>query len=166
MKTEERQQEFLDRYDKIIESGNQEQMERLGAMVKRTMRWLIANEPEIADKALAMLDGEGVEAKNHLTRDEAEAIVRSMEPQPTWTLRQLEDALKIMKLPMSEVPYYDKNALLVTMMMIQSDSGETLKRLMHLGDKDERLITSIYQLALDRLKDKDGVFDIRKYFGI
>lgn len=30
----------------------------------------------------------------------------------------------------------------------------------------ETLVKTIYALALDKLKDKDGVFEIRKYFEV
>lgn len=166
MTTEQKQNEFLERYDSIISSGDKEQMECLGAMVKRTMRWLIANEPEIADQAIDMLDGNTGDCKNTLTREEAERLSERMDPKPAWTLKQLDEILGSMKLPTSEAPYYNKWALLTTMLMIQSDSGDTLKRILHAGDKDDRLTTAIYKLSLDKLKDKDGVFDIRSYFGI
>lgn len=72
MDTEQMQAEFLRRYEDIVASGDTRQMERLGDMVKRVMRWLI----------------------------------------------------------------------------------------------NEEMLAAVYQLALDRLKDRDGRFNIRKYFDL
>ena len=55
---ESQYQQFLDRYDRIIQSGDTAQMERLGEMTKRIMRWLTRYEPDIADQALGMITDE------------------------------------------------------------------------------------------------------------
>ena len=138
-------------------------MERLGAMVKRVMAWLIKNSPQTAEEALAMLDEE---TRNYLTCDEAIAITNKMDPAPTWSLYDLEKTVDQMKLATEEPPYYNRWALFTTMMMIQSDEGETLAKAMNTSKGSERMVTVIYQLALCRLKDLDGKFNIRKYFDL
>lgn len=45
--------------------------------------------------------------------------------------------------------------------MIDSDSGSTLKKLVQ---DDIEYFKLVYLLAIDKLTDKDGVFDIRHYF--
>jgi hypothetical protein len=52
------------------------------------------------------------------------------------------------------------------MLMIQSDEGESLKEAIHANDRDERLLRLVYKLAVNRLEDQDGKFNIRKYFGL
>ena len=51
--------------------------------------------------------------------------------------------------------------------MIYSDSGETIANMWEktLESVDTvKLLTSIYNLAMDRLKDLDNVFSVRHYF--
>ena len=160
------QKKFSELYQDIIESEDVEKMKRLGRMTKRVMRWLIREEPELAETAIAMLDGEQTEAKNYLSEQEARAIEEKMDPQPTWTLPELEKTLEGMSLPTVEPPHFNRWALLTTMMMIQSDEGQELKNMMKVSSRDERLLVGIYNLAKARLTDKDGRFNIRKYFDL
>ena len=48
------------------------------------------------------------------------------------------------------------------MQMIMSDSLESLKKFV----ETENLFTLVHSLAVDKLKDKDGRFVIRKYFEV
>ena len=170
MTKEERYQQFLDRYESIIRGGIEGEMEQLGDMVKRVMRWLINYEPEIADEALAILDGDmGIDSRNYLSENEAKAIVAHMMPKPDWSFRKIGEMLENASKPLSEVPYYNRWALLTTMSMILSDSGATLKS--ELGSdirpaKADEILSLVYKLAIDKLKDKDGRFNIRKYFDL
>ena len=74
---------------------------------------------------------------------------------------QIEEALSDNDLPDEERPYYNKYALLVAIAMKASDHTESLLKVV--SDKSQ-LFKVIYDLAIDVLKDKDGVFNIRKYF--
>jgi hypothetical protein len=89
-----------------------------------------------------------------------------MEPEAKWSRDQLERALKQEGLPMQEEPYYNEYALWVEVSKIYSDSGRTLKEhLEQVGvDSEGALMKLVYDLALDHLKDRDGVYDIRRYF--
>ena len=170
MTKEERYQQFLDRYESIIRGGITGEMELLGEMTKRIMRWLINYEPEIAVAALSILDGEeDKEYHNCLSGHEASEIVRQMDPQPQWSPRQVLDMLKNAGYTTEDPPYFNNYALATTMCMILSDSGETLKN--ELGSdirpaKADEILRMVYKLAIDKLKDKDGKFNIRKYFDL
>ena len=170
MTREERYQQFLDRYESIIRGGITGEMELLGEMTKRIMRWLINYEPEIAVAALSILDGEeDKEYHNCLSVHEASEIVRQMDPQPQWSLHQVLDMLKSAGYATDEPPYFNNYALATTMCMILSDSGQTLQRIIGSPSHpatNEELLASVYQLAVDKLKDKDGKFNIRKYFDL
>ena len=171
MKTaEELYQQFLGRYDGIIRGGIDGEMELLGDMTKRVMRWMSVNEPSLAAPAIAILDGEeNQECRNYLSGHEASEIVRQMEPQPHWPLRQVLDMLKNAGYATDEPPYFNNYALATTMCMILSDSGQTLQRIIGSPSHpatNEELLASVYQLAVDKLKDKDGKFNIRKYFDL
>lgn len=146
MDKQQMEQQFLSRYESIIQSGDTRQMERLGAMVKRVMGWLFKYEPQVAAQALALLDDNtATDYANRLTEQEAEDIVSQMKPQPTWTMQGLTASLQAMGLPADVPPHFNHYALLTTMLMIQSDE---------------------YKLAVNRLEDQDGKFRIRRYFGL
>lgn len=167
MDKEQMEQQFLARYDSIINSGDTRQMERLGAMVKRVMGWMFRYEPQVAAQALALLDDNtATEYVNQLTEQEARAIVEQMDPKPRWELDELKKTLEGMGLPTDCPPHFNHYALLTTMLMIQSDEGESLKEAIHANDQDERLVRLIYKLAVNQLEDKDGRFRIRKYFDL
>ena len=167
MDKEQMQQQFLSRYDSIVKSGDTRQMERLGMMVKRIVQWMIKYEPDVAMQAMAILDSDAdTDYTNRLTEQEAMTIVGQMKPQPTWTLQGLTTSLQAMGLPTDVPPYFNHYALLTTMLMIQSDEGESLKDAIHANDRDERLVKLVYRLAVDRLEDQDGKFKIRKYFDL
>lgn len=161
------QKRFTELYQEITESQDVTKMEVLGDMTKRVFSWLVMNEPRVAEKAIDILE-EGLNGKfrNELTEEEARDIVDGMDPKPSWDMNSLNSTLTQMNLRTEEPPYYNRWALLTTMLMIQSDSGETLSRLMNTGKSSERMVNIIYQLALDRLKDLDGKFNIRKYFNL
>jgi hypothetical protein len=167
MDKQQMEQQFLARYDSIIQSGDTRQMERLGAMVKRVMGWMFKYEPQVAAQALALLDDNTATGyANRLTEQEAKDIVSQMVPQPAWTMQGLTASLQSMGLPADVPPHFNHYALLTTMLMIQSDEGESLKEAIHANDRDERLLRLVYKLAVNRLEDEDGKFRIRRYFGL
>lgn len=167
MTAEELYQQFLSRYNGIIQSGDTSQMERLGAMVKRVMGWMFKYEPQVAAQALALLDEDtATDYANRLTEEEAKNIVGKMKPQPTWTIEGLTASLQSMGLPTDVPPHFNHYALLTTMLMKKSDEGESLKEAIHANDRDERLVRLIYNLAVNLLEDEDGNFRIHRYFGL
>ena len=165
MNEEQMQQQFLARYDSIINSGDTRQMEQLGAMVKRVMGWMIKYEPQVAAQALALLDEDtATDYTNWLTEQEARNIVDKMKPKPTWTMEEVMFSLQSMGLPTDVPPHFNRWALLTTMLMKKSDEGESLKAAIHANDRDERIARLIYNLAVNDLEDEDGHFRIRRYF--
>jgi len=167
MTAEELYQQFLSRYEAAINSGD---MTRLGEMVQRVMRWLVAYEPGIAAQAIAILDGkDSQQCRNYLTEQEERAIVEGMTPKPRWELERLEEMLRNAGLPTDEPPYFNRWALLTDMCRIQSDNFDTLKSIIgspsHPATSEE-MLAAIYQLALNDLRDEDGKFNIRKYFDL
>jgi hypothetical protein len=85
-----------------------------------------------------------------------------MQPSAPWSREQWKQAMMMKQYPTEEEPYYNSCALWVTMNMIMSDSSNTLKKYVD----DNTLFELVHALAIDSLKDKDGVFNIRKYFGL
>ncbi len=162
--------DFLARYDEIIKSGDEKQMEHLGEMVRRTMRWMFTYEPDLAEQAMRIIDDNWSKGfENYLTGSEADYIVSQMDPKPEWSLQHILDMLKNAGLKEDDAPYYNAFALATTMSMILSDSGHTLKD--ELGSdirpaKADEILRLVYRLAVDKLKDKDKKFNVRKYFGL
>ena len=81
-----------------------------------------------------------------------------------------EKAMKQFGIPLEEQPYYNRCALWVEMNKQYSDHAETiavriLKKPLSTIPAEE-IVPGIHALALDVLKDKDGVYNIRHYFGL
>ncbi|MCP9529255.1 hypothetical protein, partial [Segatella copri] len=95
-------------------------------------------------------------------------IVDGMNPPATWDMQTWIKAMNGLGLVTEEKPYYNDYALYVAMNQVVSDHGCTIARILDKEDvKDidtEHLVKYAYSLAIDLLKDKDGVYDIREYF--
>ena len=158
------QDELRKRYDTLYRymaaSKQPEYMMKFGDVMNEMMEWMIANKPEAAQEWIDKL--ESIRWDNYLTPKEADAIVEAMNPTRPWTREQWKQVMEQHGYVLEEEPYYNRCALYVTMSMIYSDSADTLKRYANNGDMFE----VIHALALDKLKDKDGVFSVRKYFGV
>ena len=158
-------EEFKELYDLIIHSNDREKMHVLGQVTKSMMCKFIDNYPQQAREYLDML--QSVKWHNYITAKEAEQIVANMMPKPMWTRTAWEGMMTNLGFPQEEEPYYNEHALYVTMSMISSDSGETIVSTMNangLNIERDPLFKFIYKLALDKLKDKDNMFNIRSYF--
>lgn len=160
MTKQELKDKFLDLYYMIIDSDDEQKMMMLGSVTRQMMEWMIENKQEAAEEWIERLCA--VKWHNYVTHKEALAITEKMDPKPLWAYQQWETAMKAKELPMESEPCYNKCALFTTMSMISSDSSETIAKLS--GFKGDELFMPVYWLALDKLKDKDGKFNIRKYF--
>lgn len=158
-------EEFKEIYDYIIHSEDEDKMRVLGKVTKSMMCKFIDSSPQQAREYLDML--QSVKWDNYLTEKEAQKIVGEMMPRPSWTRSVWEGMMSKMGYPMHEEPCYNDNALYATMCMISSDSGETIANMLSasgISMDRERMFDFIYHLALDKLKDKDKMFNIREYF--
>lgn len=158
-------EEFLKLYDYIVNSEDPEKMHVLGQVVKSMMNRFIESYPQWAREYLDTL--QAVKWCNYLTAKEAEQIVSNMKPSPAWTRTAWDGMMTNLGYPKEEEPYYNEHALYVTMCMKSSDSGDTIISEMNANginpDRDA-VFKFIYKLALDVLKDKDRMFNIRSYF--
>ena len=135
-------------------------MHVFGQVQKEMMEWFIANKPEHAQEWIGKL--ESVRWKNYLTPKEAEKIVDAMKPDAPWSKEQWKQTMLRNNNALEKEPCYNQCALWVTMNMIMSDSKETLERYV----SEEEVFNMAHDLAVDKLTDKDGVFSIRRYFGL
>ena len=156
--------EFYELYDMMAMSHDVNNMRTFGNVHKEMMEWMIQNKPDLAQEWIGKL--ESIKWCNYLTPKEAEKIVSEMVPKAPWSREAWKNAMQSLGLPIEEDPYYNSCALWVEMNKIYSDYGEEIASLLGkpLSPSDKDIISACYKMALKNLKDKDGVYDIRKYF--
>lgn len=165
---EELMRKFDQLYAKMSASSDVANMKLFGSVMRKAIeqltRYSMEDAADLVDELCSM------NWDNYVTRKEAMAIVNSMDPQPKWSYEKVEAALAKLGLPMEESPYYNSYAMYVGISMKYSDSALTLaERVLKksIAEVDELdMLKMCYYLAKDSLKDKDGVFNIRKYFGL
>lgn len=157
-------QEFLELYDMMANQHDVKYMRVFGNVHKEMMDWFIANKPELAQEWLDKL--EAIRWHQYLTPKEAEKIVAGMDPAGPWSRDTWKKAMETFGLPLEDAPYYNSCALWVEMNKIYSDFGAEIAALIGkpLSPTDKDIISACYRLALKNLRDKDGVYEIRKYF--
>ena len=157
--------EMLYRY--MASSGNTAYMKVFGKTMTEMMEWMIANKPEQAEAFIEKLCA--IKWDNYLTQKEAEKIVANMSPKAPWTREVWKSAMDSFDIPVEESPYYNSCALWVEMNKVYSDSAKTIAMIKGkaLGDVPaEDMVKAVHALAIDHLKDADGVYNIRSYFGV
>lgn len=157
----ELREQFKRIYNEIIDSHDECKMQVLGSVTKAMMCDLIDSDPKQAQEYLDKL--EAVNWDNYLTEQEAANIYDSMNPAPLWSRAEWDKTMRANGYDMEHRPHYNAHALFVTMDMITSDSGDTIRKKM--ADMDD-MFNFVHQLALDKLRDKDGRFEVRKYFDL
>lgn len=160
MTSEEMRKKFHELYQYMATSDNVENMKVFGNVHKEMMVWMIANKPELAQEWLGKLCS--IRWKNYLTEKEADKIVSEMQPSASWTYEQWLAAMQKNDYDIEHEPYYNSYSLYVTMNMIMSDSSDTLSKYID----EENMFEAVYELAIDKLRDKDGKFSIRHYFSL
>lgn len=167
MNRQEMKEKYHELFNMIIASNDEEKMHVLGNVAKQQMEWFIENRPEMAEEFIETLCS--IKWKNYLTHKEAERIIGSMVPAAKWTKEQWKTAMNNLGLLMEEEPCYNSCALWVAMNMIYSDDIRTIADLMGKTVEDmgaEEMVRATHAFAVNKLKDADGVFNIRKYFGL
>ena len=161
-------QELKDRYtglyDYMANSRDPKNMKAFGCVMTEMMDVMIQKMPDVAEEMIDKL--ESIKWKQYLTPKEAEKIVAGMDPKAPWTRDAWKSAMESFGLPMEEWPSYNRCALWTEMNKIYSDFGEEIAALLGkpLAPTDKDIIAACYKMALKNLKDKDGMYDIRKYF--
>jgi hypothetical protein len=145
-------------YDRMAVSTDVNNMKTFGQVEQEMMGWMIEHYPEQAQEWIEKL--EAINWNNYLTKREADKIVAAMEPRAPWSREQWQMAMQQHNFPLAEPPYYNMLALYVVMSMIYSDSIDTLTKYMGTGDTFQ----VIHSLAVDKLKDADKRFSVRRYF--
>lgn len=166
MKTPEQMKEQFDElYNLMSNSNNVAFMRTFGHVHKEMMNWFIANKPEAAEEWLCKL--ESIKWHNYLTQKEADKIVAGMTPKAPWSRDAWKQAMDGLGISTEEAPCYNSCALYTEMNKMYSDHAETLAKLMGKTIAEipaETMVKAMYGFAIDNLKDKDHVYNIRSYF--
>lgn len=158
---------FDELYNKMATSNKPKYMQVFGETMKCMMHDMVELRPDVAMEYLDKL--EAINWYNYLSKKEANMIVSNMTPKGGWNISEWNRYMETYSICTEEEPYYNKWAMYVTMNMIYSDSSDTIakiagKSLIEMPEKD--LFEAIHLLALDKLEDQDGMFDIRAYFHV
>ena len=166
METKDIMSKFDELYGIMASSANVKYMHVFGDTMRCMMNDMATKHPELAQEYLEKLCA--IKWKNYLTKKEASEIVSDMNPPVTWDMQTWLNAMANLGLPTEEEPYYNDYALYVAMNQVISDHGETIAMIKgekSLSDVNKaELVEYAYKLAIDLLKDKDGVYNIREYF--
>lgn len=159
-------QEFDALYQMMATSDNVAYMHVFGSVHREMMNYLIQNRPDVAEEMLMKL--EAIKWCQYLTPKEADKIIAGMDPKAPWSRDAWKNAMESFGLPLEEQPCYNRCALFVEMSKMYSDFGDTIAEMMGkpLSPTDKDIIAACYKMAMKTLKDKDGVYNIRRYFGL
>lgn len=166
---------MIERYDELYgvmkSSRDVEKMKIFGEAEKEMFRQLAASNPTMAEMWLTKL--EAVCWDNYLTEKEARNIGRHIVNQDGtkefhWPYDVFTKAVSQLGGITEEKPYYNSYALWVTANMIYSDHARSVAEDMGykspLEVPNERMALSMYKKSVEKLKDPDKGFHIRKYF--
>ena len=166
MNTQELKDRYSTLYAEMAASGNPRNMEVFGHVMTEMMDVMLQKMPDAAEDMIDKL--ESIRWRQYLTPKEAEAIVAKMQPKAPWARDVWSQAMQSLGLVMQEEPYYNSCALWVEMNKVYSDHAETLATKVWNKPISEIptdvMVKTINALAVDNLKDKDGVYSIREYF--
>lgn len=161
-------QEMKERYEALYEymanSRDPKNMKAFGCVMTEMMNYLIQNKPDVAEEMIESL--EAIKWHQYLTPKEADRIFAGMDPKGAWPREAWKSTMESLGIPLEEPPYYNRCALWIEMNKIYSDFGEEIASLLGkpLQPTDKDIISACYKMALKNLKDKDGIYHIRKYF--
>ena len=160
-------EKFESLYNYMASSTNVAYMRTFGNVNKEMMSWMIQNKPDLAQEWIEKLCS--IKWRNYVTQKEADKIVSEMTPKAPWTKDAWKQAMESFDLPLEEDPYYNSCALWVVMNMIYSDSSKSIASIIGKPLQEipaEQMVKAVHSLALDKLKDSDEKFNIRKYFSL
>lgn len=160
MNAQEMRDKYWSLYEYMANSKKPENMKAFGRVMTQMMEDMIYNSPTKAEEYINKL--ESIKWDNYLTATEAEKIVAAMEPKAPWSREQWRVAMEQHGYLLEEWPCYNRCALYVTMNMIMSDSSATIGKYV----ASEDLFKLVHDVAVDKLKDADGKFNIRAYFEV
>jgi hypothetical protein len=166
MTTQELRDRYLGLYDYMATSRDPKNMKTFGSVMTQMMDVMLQKMPSEAEEMIDKL--ESIKWRQYLTPKEADSILAKMDPKAPWTREQWKTAMADFGLPLEEQPCYNRDAAFVEMSKMYSDFGDEIAALLGkpLSPTDKDIIAATYKMALKTLKDKDGIYDIRRYFSL
>lgn len=165
MDMEEMIKRYLELYEDMAVSANQEKMHVFGNAEK----WAFKKMTEIAPKtAQCWLDKlEAVMWNNYLSKSEAEDITAGLVNQngtkgPHWSYEAFRNEVEKSGGRMEEVPFYNCYALWATANMRYSDNAISASEFV----PKEQMPRFFYNVAVECLKDVDRKNFVRGYFKV
>lgn len=153
-------------YGMMATSGDPKNMTLYGDTMTEAFDWMLENRPALAQQVVDKL--EAMKWRQYLTKDEAENIVDAMDPKAPWNYPTWDSAMQSLGLEAEREPVFNRYALWAEMNAKYSDHAKTLAEKVWQqplqGIPAETIVPVIHALAVDSLTDKDGKFNIRKYF--
>jgi hypothetical protein len=165
MTKEELKTKFDGLYAYMAMSREPKYMMLFGDVMRHMMEWMIENKPEAAEKYIETLCA--VKWRQYLTRSEAMEIFENMVPSGAWNYDAWIGAMKNLGLEYERESVFNCYALWVVMNAIHSDNGKVIAGLMGLQPTDTGntdYIKTLHSLAMNKLMDVDGYFEIRDYY--
>lgn len=172
MRTKEQMMDEYEMYShKIVKSKDVKHMEILADVCEWLFCQAATKMPEAAESALSHLAS--AEWNNYLSETEAKNIgMRIVNQDGTkgfhWDYNTFTKAVESLGGVVEEKPYYNSYSLWVVSCTIYSDHALSIA--MDMGYKtpaevpNEKMALSCYRKAVEKLKDIDGGFHVRKYF--
>ena len=172
MKTrEEMIERYEELYNKMKSSKDVKNMKVFGQAEHYVFKEVARVHPELAENWLSHL--EAVCWDNYLSQNEAMNISkRTINQDGTkgfhWNHDVFTAAVKKLGGIVEEKPYYNSYALCVTANVVYSDHANSIA--LDMGYKmptevpNEEMALSCYRKAVEKLKDPDAGFHVRKYF--
>lgn len=171
MKTDDMIERYEELYVKMANSKDPKNMKIFGEAEKYMFKEIAKVHPDMAENWLSHL--EAVCWDNYLSEKEAKNIGMRLVNQDGskgyhWTHDVFTKAVESLGGMVEEKPYYNSYALCVVANMIYSDHAKSIAE--DMGYKspaevpNEKMALSCYKKAVEKLKDIDGGFQVRKYF--
>lgn len=168
MNAQELKSAYNDLYGYMAKSQDPANMKVFGKVMTEMMEDMIQSSPQKAEEYINKLSS--IKWKQYMTPKEAEMIVSKMNPKAPWSRDVWNNAMDALGLKKEEEPFYNRCALWAEMNKQYSDHAETIANdILHKPLNEipaEQIVPGIRAMALDLLKDKDGVYNIREYFGL
>lgn len=168
MNANEMREKYWSLYDYMANSKDPKNMKIFGKVMTTMVEDMISSNPSKAEEYINKL--ESIKWNQFLTPAEADKIVANMQPKAPWSRDVWNNAMDSLGLVKEEEPFYNRCAMFVEMNKQYSDHAETIsKNILKKPLSDipmEQIVTGIHAMALDVLKDKDNVYNIRSYFGL
>jgi len=166
MNSTELKDRYTSLYDYMANSRDPKNMKAFGRVMTEMMDVMLAKMPDTAEEMVDKL--EAIKWHQYLTPKEAEKIVANMDPAGPWKRDVWKNTMESFGLPIEAAPHYNRCALWVEMNKMYSDFGDEIAALIGkpLTPTDKDIITACYKMALKTLRDKDGIYNIRSYFGL